>query len=282
MESETGDRRIKRRTQTRGGLGAIATKTMNNKLDEFLYEELTSEVKYQISALHDVLTKIRASLNAANSEIQGLIIEDEIEDDMERSNDYDSKLALSIQKAMGKLTEANCDQRTFPEEATGSRISTNSGLQNGRLKLPKLDLPKFDGSYSQWASFSDLFNGAKDSSTTLTDPQKLFYFKGLLTGEASRLVASVTVTDANHEVAEEMLKSRYDNRRAIVREHMSKIIHAAPVTKQDPVAVRSLWQGVAEQRRALTALGIQSHEMDIYTIHLVVDKLDTGSRRQRD
>ena len=90
----------------------------------------------------------------------------------------------------------------------------------------------------------------------------------------------MTVTDANYEVAKEMLESRYDNRRAIVREHLSKIIHATPVTKQDPAALRSLWQGVDEQRRTLTTLGIQSHEMDIYTIHLVVDKLDLESRRQ--
>ena len=153
MESETGDRRIKRLTQTRGGLRAIATKTIN-KLHEFLYEELTSEVKYQISDLHDVLTKTRTSLNSANSEIQGIINEDEIEDDMEISNDYDSKLALCIQKAIGKLAKTNCDQRAIPAQATGSWISTNSGLQdNGRLKLP---------------SFSDLFNGAVDSSTTLT------------------------------------------------------------------------------------------------------------------
>ena len=94
MESETGDRRIKRLIQTRGGLRAIATKTID-KLDGFLYEELTSEVKYQISALQDVLTKTRTSLNSANSEIQRIINADEIED-MERSNDYDSKFALSI------------------------------------------------------------------------------------------------------------------------------------------------------------------------------------------
>ena len=78
-----------------------------DKLDGFLYEELTCEVKYQISALHDVFTKTRTSLSSANSEIQGIINADEIEDDMERSNDYDFKLALRIQKAMGKLTEAN-------------------------------------------------------------------------------------------------------------------------------------------------------------------------------
>ena len=89
----------------------------------------------------------------------------------------------------------------------------------------------------------------------------------------------MTVTDANYEVAKEMLESRYDNRRAIVRQHLPKIIHATPVTKQDPAALRSLWQGVDEQRRALTALGIQSH-INIYTIHLVVDKLDLESRRQ--
>ena len=155
MERETGDRRIKRLTQTRG-LRALATKTIN-KLDEFLYEELTSEVKYQIFVLHNVLTKTRTSLNSANSEIQGIINEDAIEDDMEISNDYDSKLALSIQKAMGKLAKTNCDQRAILAQATGSRISTNWGLQdNGRLKIPKLDLPKFDGSYSQWASFLDL------------------------------------------------------------------------------------------------------------------------------
>ena len=88
------------------------------------------------------------------------------------------------------------------------------------------------------------------------------------------------MTDANYEVARELLKKRYDNRRAIVREHISKIINAPPVTKQDPEALRNLWQGVDEQRRALSALGIESDEMDIYTIHHVTDKLDTESRRQ--
>ena len=76
------------------------------------------------------------------------------------------------------------------------------------------------------------------------------------------------------------LKTRYENRRAFVREHISKIINAALVTKQESNSLRALWQEVDEQRRALAALSIQSEEMDIYTIHLVVDKLDAESRRQ--
>ena len=115
---------------------------------------------------------------------------------------------------------------------------------------------------------------------SLTDSQKLFYLKGLLTGEAARLLTSVNVTDANYSVARDILKTRYENRRAIVREHISKIINAAPVSKQDSNSLRALWQGVDEQRRALAALGLQSEEMDIFTIHLLVDKLDAESRRQ--
>ena len=115
---------------------------------------------------------------------------------------------------------------------------------------------------------------------SLTDSQKLFYLKGLLTGEAARLLTSVNVTDANYSVARDILKTRYENRRAIVRGHISKIINAASVSKQDSNSLRALWQGVDEQRRALAALGLQSEEMDIFTIHLLVNKLDTESRRQ--
>ena len=43
----------------------------------------------------------------------------------------------------------------------------------------------------------------------LTDSQQLFYLEGLLTGEASRLLTYVTVTDANYEDARGMSQKRY-------------------------------------------------------------------------
>ena len=240
MENESGDQRLRRLNQTRGGLRARASRSIN-KLNELLNNNLNEENKNELAALSDVLTKLRASLESANTEIQGIISEEETVTDMEKCDEYDDKLALHIQ-VKSKVAEANRDLIT-PETIT-NRISMNVGSsENGRLQLPKLDLPKFGGSYSQWASFSDLFNGAVHSSSTLTDSQKPFYLEGgLLRGEASRLLTSITVTDVNYEVARELLKKRYDNRRAIVREHISKIINAPPVTKQDPEALRNLWQ----------------------------------------
>ena len=61
--------------------------------------------------------------------------------------------------------------------------TTYGGSENGRLRLPKLDLPNCDGFYSQWSSFVDLSDGTVDSMASLTDSQKLFYLKGVLSQE---------------------------------------------------------------------------------------------------
>ena len=151
MMNESNDQRLRRLNQTRGGLRARASRSIN-KLNELLNNDLNEENKNELAALSDVLTKLRASLESANTEIQGIISEEEIVTDMEKCDEYDDKLALHIQKVKSKVAEANRDLIT-PETIT-NRTSMNVGSsENGRLKLPKLDLPKFDGSYSQWAYF---------------------------------------------------------------------------------------------------------------------------------
>ena len=41
------------------------------------------------------------------------------------------------------------------------------------VKLPKLDLPQFDGTYAEWTSFWDQFYASVDSEPSLADSQKL-------------------------------------------------------------------------------------------------------------
>ena len=94
------------------------------------------------------------------------------------------------------------------------------------------------------------------------------------------MLSAVTNTDANYDVARDLLRDRYENLRAIVREHMSQIVNAAAVTKQDSLSLRNLWQTVDEHRRALDAIGQNTAEMDIYTVFHVVEKMDPESRRQ--
>ena len=115
---------------------------------------------------------------------------------------------------------------------------------------------------------------------SLSRSQKLFYLKGLPTGDAKRLLSAVTNTDANYDVARDLLKDRYENLRAIVREHISQIVNALAIIKQNSLSLRNLWQTVDEHRRALDAIGHNTAEMDIYTVFHVVEKMDPESRRQ--
>ena len=152
-----------------------------------------------------------------NSDIQGLVSVKDIDAGITSSDDYDTRIAIGIQKATTRLAKT---QETSPRS---SIWPSTGGSQDSRLKLPKLDLPKLDGSYSQWISFRVLFDGAVHSNSSLTDSQKLFYLKGLLTGEAKRLLSAIAITDANYSEAKEILKQRYENRRAIVRDKLLQL-----------------------------------------------------------
>ena len=58
-----------------------------------------------------------------------------------------------------------------------------------------------------------------------------------------------------------MLKERYENRRATVREHISSNFNASTATKKAG-SLRNLMQTADEHRRALVALGLNMDEMD--------------------
>ena len=96
---------------------------------------------------------------------------------------------------------------------------------------------------------------------------------------AKRLPSAITITDANYGEARTMLQERYENRRAIVREHISSIVTASTATKEAG-SFRNLMQTADEHRRALEALGLNMDEMDIYTVYHAVEKMDAESRRE--
>ena len=94
------------------------------------------------------------------------------------------------------------------------------------------------------------------------------------------MLTSITITEANYEEARDILKNRYQNLRAIVREHIAAIVNAPNVNKQETGSLRNLAQTKDEHRRALEALGQNTAEMDIFIVYHVVEKMDHESRRQ--
>ena len=62
------------------------------------------------------------------------------------------------------------------------------------VKLPKLELKKFDGSIFKWAEFWDAIESAIHSNKQLHDVDKFNYLKAQLKGTASEVISGLELT----------------------------------------------------------------------------------------
>lgn len=83
-----------------------------------------------------------------------------------------------------------------------------SGLNE--TKLPRLNIPIFNGEFQDWQSFFDLFNSCVHEKVSLSAAQKLQYLKGSLKGEPLGLIKHLDETDSNYLEAYQILVKRYD------------------------------------------------------------------------
>lgn len=88
------------------------------------------------------------------------------------------------------------DMTTFPEHHLRNR-SLNRVTSGVCLILPRIDLPKFNGTASEWIFFKDLFSSIIIGNTTLSPVEKLQYLKTSLTSTAAHLFKNTALTADN-------------------------------------------------------------------------------------
>ena len=82
------------------------------------------------------------------------------------------------------------------------------------VKLPKFDLPTFNGDPLQWTAFWNTFSTTV-ANQNISDGNKLSYLLACLSGTAKAAVAALLPTDANYAVAKEILTSRFGKDRVV-------------------------------------------------------------------
>ena len=99
------------------------------------------------------------------------------------------------------------------------------------IKLPKIDVPKFDGGIMKWRSFWEQYKVSIHLRDQLSDQEKLAYLRqSLKNGPAKCVIEGLSGSGNDYVEAMECLKEHYDQPRLLHREH----VHAtskAPVIK---------------------------------------------------
>lgn len=235
----------------RTALRAQVTKLLT-EIDSYIESNEKNEKKLSISPAG--IGALQAQLNEVDADIEPLIPEGEAEQNFVRTIEYSDRVVTCIAQLQEELKEVR---------ATAPRNLDSPPIHNGnrattacRVKLPKLELHKFDGKSISWQEFWEQFEQVIHTNDQLTTLDKFGYLRAAVTGEALSAIRGLPPTSRCYEDAVLLLKKRFGNEDILVQTHMRKLLDLQPVRDADDVrGLRRLYDTIISHLRGLEALG---------------------------
>ncbi|XP_076298333.1 uncharacterized protein LOC143217679 [Lasioglossum baleicum] len=128
------------------------------------------------------------------------------------------------------------------------------GTKNKKARLPKIDLPKFNGNYSEWGEFHDLFKSMFVSNTDLEPVEKLKYLKLCLSGNARLRLKNVALRASNFQIAWDDLVAYYENKRMLVGAALESLFSVKSLNRESASDLERLYSEIKQALGALEAV----------------------------
>ncbi|XP_058837171.1 uncharacterized protein LOC131693407 [Topomyia yanbarensis] len=152
--------------------------------------------------------------------------------------------------------------------------------QSTHIKYPELKLPDFSGNPLEWQSFHDRFNAAVHSSSDLSASEKFQYLKGLLRGEAAGLISEVPISDENYLEAWKRLVARYDDKRMLVKCHLTELFSTPSIKQESTEGVLNLVDRFDRNIAILKKLGEPTDSWSTILVYQLSQRLDHDTLRE--
>ncbi|XP_063630296.1 uncharacterized protein LOC134801610 [Cydia splendana] len=163
---------------------------------------------------------------------------------------------------------------------TSKQTVSNTSTSNSEVRLPRISIPTFNGNYTEWQSFHDLFVALIHNNSSLENVQKLHYLKSSLTGDAEVLLRQFCITGENYTEAWAILKKRYNNKRYIANTVFKKFFGQRELSQESASAIKQLLDTTVECMNVLKNLGLPTDQWDAIVTFVVISKLDVSSHKQ--
>ncbi|KAJ8911557.1 hypothetical protein NQ315_007938, partial [Exocentrus adspersus] len=147
-----------------------------------------------------------------------------------------------------------------------------------KVKLPSMTLPEFKGEFDKWNQFKQLFMAVIDKNRSLSDAEKFYYLRGCLKGDAEDVLQSLEVEDESYNIAWELLKERFENKRLMIDKQIQAIFDIPNIKEESFVALRAFLDTYKKRVKSLEALGEPVASWD--RVLIIEGKLDDASRRE--
>ena len=220
----------------------------------------------KLSAAMDEFDKSLTNLDDVQSRYElSLEDEDAILNDITTAADFRDSARKVRTLATEKFKELSGD--------SGNKSATHvSSFSVTDVKLPKLNLPVFNGDVLQWQSFWDQFVAAVDS-TDLPDVSKFSYLRASLEGEPKAAIQGLSLTSAHYASACKILKDRFGRKETIIFTHIQKLLNLSVPSKCSVSALWKLNDDLQAHTRSLATLGIDGDKYGVILTPLILSRV---------
>lgn len=147
------------------------------------------------------------------------------------------------------------------------------------LRLPKIDLPHFDGDYSNWLSFRDTFKSMIHCNSEIPTVAKLQYLLQSLGPKARKPYESIEIKADNYFSTWSALLTRYDNKRFLKRQLFKGLYDLPGVNQECASKIHNLVDDFQRFVKALEKMDEPVEHWDTPLINLLSYKLDQSTLR---
>jgi len=127
-------------------------------------------------------------------------------------------------------------------------------FKSAGLRLPTIELPKFNGDVSSWLSFRDIFESLIHRNETIDSVQRFYYLKASLEGSAAQTIKSLEFSIANYAVAWNAICDRFNNKRLFVHNQIKAIFSINQMNQESAIQIRETIDTLNKHLRALNVL----------------------------
>ena len=264
---------LRRLTATRGAHRGQMTKLIS-RAEGLITQLETPSVSQTYSVLYDSIISKLNTLKTCDRQIIDNTETDRLEDAIVESDDYITEFEISIGHLKAALDLSSQQVPAADNFSTHSTSTSDRDVAMSRNvnKLPKLQLPLFDGNFLKWGEFNDAFTSAVDNNEHIDNVQKFQYLKAQLRGDAARTIEGLQVTNANYNEALTLLKKRFGQTHILISQYM-KALWELPKPDDSVDSLHEFYDSLESYVRGLHALGKTEETYGELLVPIIFEKL---------
>ncbi|XP_076391770.1 uncharacterized protein LOC143265174 [Megachile rotundata] len=253
-----------------------AIKTKLTLLKKFVnaFDSSTDIVAFEkrLHAHEDLFQKF----DKVQSQIESLDLDEQTEQtQLDERESFESAYFSIMSIAEKHIANVKGPQQSEPSPSTSGTPSPFDVQSAPRLLV--INLPTFDGDFSQWIRFRDTFMSLVHNCERLTDIDRFNYLTSALKGSAARMIESLGVSENNYKLAWSRLKERYEDPKALAHHHANALLEIAPVKKQNGEALSRFIDTATNHVNALKSFMSSTEVWDVFISLHLAKRIDSAT-----